>query len=383
MTIKGKPPTLRIHYRDPEGWEGIMVIDSLVDGRAAGGVRVSRTVDTDEVLRLARAMTFKMKCLDLPLGGAKCGIRYDPDCPRKVDALTRFFQHVKPICEQMYGFGPDMNTSPQDLDTVATRIGLPSRHIALAGSNGAREEGIRRYHWVLDQKAGPISVNDARTGIGVAASVERAAALLGMRGPLKIAVQGFGQVGGSSAWFLSKAGHHIVGVADAGGYYRRSQGLDILALLDARGNQREIDPSKLSRDIERQDASAVIGESCDVLVLAAKGDVVTNENVDSVRAQLVVEGGNLATTDQANFSLHSRKVMVVPDFLASGGAIGVVAGVICLGWPVDPVDKFLEHVREHVGNVVERSVKSALEKNLPVRQAALVDYGLEGQTVLS
>src|SRR5687768_10433122 len=94
-------PLLKVQYCDPvDGWHACLVVDSLFDECAGGGVRVSPTTDAAEVEKLARAMTYKLRALGLPLGGAKAGIQLDPRRPGKVDALERFYRFVAPICER-------------------------------------------------------------------------------------------------------------------------------------------------------------------------------------------------------------------------------------------------------------------------------------------
>ncbi len=374
MTDTKRHPLLRVHYRDPEGWEGMLVIDSLVNGRAAGGVRVTRTVDMEEVSRLANGMTLKMRSLGLPCGGAKSAIRYDPNSIGKREALMRFFTHIKPLCEQMYGFGPDMNTSPEDLDYVAEQLGFPTRHVALTRSSPP--DGIKNYHQVLGRSFGPMTVNEARSGAGTAASVLRAAKRLELAKPLRVAVQGFGQVGASTAWFLAKEGHKIVGVSDEGGYYRDPNGLDLDKLFAARPDGRSIDASRLDPRLIAGNRDFVISEECDVLVLAAVTDAVHADNANSVKAKLVVEGGNIAVTEAASLMLHGRNVLVVPDFLASGGAISVVVGVICMGWDVSDTTQFMKKVGDHIGDAVDRAVTRARAGNITVRQAALLECGM-------
>ena len=168
-----RPPLVSITYRDPvQGWEGMLVIDSLVNGVCGGGLRVTKTVTVEEVTRLARGMTLKNSIMELPLGGAKSAIRYDPTATDLEDALVRFFEHVRPIVEKTYGFGPDMNTPPDLCDAVARRVGLKSRHMALAETSPHGYEGVANYDKALRLSFGPLTVVDARTSIGVTGAVE-------------------------------------------------------------------------------------------------------------------------------------------------------------------------------------------------------------------
>src|SRR4051812_25587690 len=197
----------------------MLVVDSLVDGVCAGGLRITTTVTLAEVKRLARGMTLKNAVMQLPLGGAKSAVRYDPRAGDLEDALVRFFEHIRPLCERMYGFGPDMNSPPDLCDAVARRAGLKSRHMALAEKSPYGYEGVANYDRALRCSIGPLTVTDARTAIGIAGAVETAARVYELGRPLRVAIQGFGSVGMGSVHFLRQRGHVIVGVADSGGTY--------------------------------------------------------------------------------------------------------------------------------------------------------------------
>lgn len=373
MAQRRQHPTLRVQYRDPqEGWEGILVIDTLVNGFAIGGTRMTRTVDVDEVERLARSMTMKHRALGLAMGGAKVGIRYNPQSDTRFDALTKFFRHIRPICAEMYGFGPDMNTSAEELDRVAAAIGLRSRMAPVAAATKAPELALKRYHESLDLVAGPFSVGEARTGAGSTAAVERAAQIMGLPKTLRIALHGFGVVGGVIAWMAAQRGHRIVAVRDASGLYRAKDGLPVDAVLDARGTvNRSIDPTKVPAGLRVDSDEHIAGEDCDVLVLAATPDVITGENAGAVRAKLIVEAGNIAVTDDATLILHGRKIPVIPDFIASAGGVTHLFGTTHLDFPVDDGQRLLDRIADHVGDATARALDNAISLRLPVRHATL------------
>lgn len=366
-------PILRVHYRDPsDGWEGVLVIDSLVEGSAIGGVRVSRTVDAGEVVRLARAMTLKNSVLDLHMGGAKTGIRYDPRSATRREALVRFFDHVRPLCERMYGFGPDLNTTAEELDQVAREVGLPSRMAGAARDAAA----IERYHASLLLPLGPFSLGDARTGLGVAAAVESAARRSGRDRPLRVAMQGFGTVGSAAAWLLASRGHAITAVADAGGTYAAAEGLDVDALLAARrGAGHPVDRAALTADVKVSDRDDILFADCDVLVLAAVPDALREAHAGAVRAKIVVEGGNIAVTRRASMLLHGRGIPVVPDFIASGGAIALACGVLHLGFVHDDPSRLAAQVSDHIARATERAFDASERTRAPLRDAVLPEIG--------
>jgi len=368
----GSPPLVSITYRDPvQGWEGMLVIDSLVNGVCGGGLRVTKTVSLEEVTRLARGMTLKNSIMELPLGGAKSAIRYDPMATDLEDALVRFFEHIRPMVERMYGFGPDMNTPPDLCDAVARRVGLKSRHMALAERSPYGYDGVANYDKALRLPYGPLTVVDARTSIGVSAAVETAARVYELGKPLRVAVQGFGSVGMGTVYFLTQRGHAIVGVADGSGYYRDPAGLDFDVLFKAREGRREIDPTALPARLHAGPPSAVLEEECDVLVLAAIPDAVGPAEAARVRCKMIVEGGNFAVAPSAFSELSARNIPVVPDFIASGGAIATVSGIIQLGWSIEPA-VLLAEIEGRVSRATERAAREARSRGITMREAGLL-----------
>ncbi len=364
-------PLLTVSYRDPkQGWEGFVVIDSLVGGVAGGGLRVTNTVNVDEVTRLARGMTLKNAVMGLPLGGAKSGIRHDPRSPDLEDSLVRFIEHVRPICERMYGWGPDMNTPPDLCDNVARRAGLRSRHMALAERSQYGYDGVANYDKALRSMFGPLTVTDARTSVGVAGAVETAARLFGLPGKLRVAVQGFGSVGMGTVYFLTQRGHSVVAVADASGTYRSPSGLDFDALFQARKGRPDIDKERVDSRLHGGSPQAILDQECDVLVLAAVADAVGPADVDRLKCRLIVEGGNLAVSPAAREPLQARGIAVVPDFIASGGAIATVSGIIQLGWSIEP-SELLAEIERRVSTATERVTGIAQAERITLRDAAL------------
>jgi glutamate dehydrogenase (NAD(P)+) len=365
-------PILQVTYRDPiEDFEGMLVIDSLVGGLAGGGLRVTKSVTLTEVTRLARGMTLKNRVMGLPLGGGKSAIRYDPTSPGLEDALVRFFEHIGPICSKMYGWGPDMNTPPDLCDAVAARAGLKSRHMALAESSPYGYEGVNNYDKALRLTIGPLNITNARTAIGVTGAVETVARVFGTSSPLRVAIQGFGSVGMGTAYFLAQRGHQIVGVADAGGSYTNPKGLDCDALMAAKGDKREIDATALGADIHCGHSSEILATECDVLVLAATPDAVGVKEVPNLKCSMIVEGGNFAVAPDAFTALKERSIHVVPDFIASGGAIATVSGIIQLGWDIEP-SKLLGEIEGRVSKATEEVALDARSKGITMREAGLL-----------
>ncbi len=365
-----KPPILQIKYIDPvDRWEGYLVIDSLVDGVSGGGLRVTKSVNMDEVTRLARAMSLKNHVMGLPLGGAKSGVCYDPAAPELEDVIVRFMNFVGPVCRSMYGWGPDMNTPPDLCDAVAKRAGLKSRHMALAERSEFGYDGVERYNRALRLQVGPVTMTEARTAIGVVGATEQAAKLFELQGPLRIAIQGFGSVGSGAVHFLEQRGHKIVGIADAGGAYADPEGLSFEVYHAAKSGGREIDPSKAPQAQRKGAADAIFDVECDVLILAAISGALTKERAEKVKTKMIVEGGNLVVTPDAAKVLQARNIPSVPDFVVNGGGIGIVSGMIQLGWKCE-ADYILEQIEQRVRDATERAVRYAQSNSGTLREAA-------------
>ena len=365
-----KPPILQIKYVDPdERWEGYLVVDSLVGGVSGGGLRVTKTVNLDEVTRLARAMSLKNHVMGLPLGGAKSAVCYDPAAPELADVLVKFMSHVRPICQSMYGWGPDMNTPPDLCDGVAERAGLKSRHMALAERSEFGYEGIDVYNKALRLQVGPVTMTEARTAIGVVGATERAAELLSLERPLRVAIQGFGSVGSGAVYFLEQRGHKTVGVADAGGCYADANGLNFDTLHSAKAGGREINAAQVPEAQRAGGPDAIFDQACDVMILAAVSGALTAERAKRLNAKMVVEGGNLVVTEEAAQILQERGIPSVPDFIVNGGGIGIVSGCIQLGWKCD-ADYILEQIETRVREATERCARYAMEHKVTLRQAA-------------
>jgi glutamate dehydrogenase (NAD(P)+) len=156
-------------------------------------------------------------------------------------------------------------------------------------------------------------------GLTVAADVAKSEAKLDLDGA-RIAVQGFGSVGKQAARRFVERGSVIVAVADSSGTVTDPAGLDVEELIAVKAEGRHVTDFAGGRKLERQ---AVIGVDCDVLIPAARPDAINMNNVDSVKATLIVQGANIGVSDEAETLLHRRGVLCLPDFISNAG------GVIC------------------------------------------------------
>jgi len=295
-------PEKVIHISKPAvGLSAILVVDNVAAGPSIGGARMAPDVTLGECARLARAMTLKNAAAGLPHGGGKSVIMADPAMPaEKKERLIRAFARAIGDVRD-YIVGPDMGTDERCMawakDEIGRAVGLP-------------------------REIGGIPLDEiGATGFGVAIAAEAAAEHAGVTlDGARVAVQGFGAVGHHAARFLAERGAVLVAASDSRGCVLDPGGIDIAALAAVKARGGSV--GDLGKGTVR-DRDAVIEADCDILIPAARPDVIHERNVDRVRARLILEGANIPATIAAERRLHERGVTVVPDFIANAG------GVIC------------------------------------------------------
>ncbi len=299
-------PAKIIHVHEPSvGLRAVLVVDNVAAGPALGGVRLAQDVTTEECFRLARAMTLKNAAAGLPHGGGKVVLYGDPKMPhpdkeRLIRALACSLRS-----EQEYIFAPDMGTDEKCMAWIKDEIGR------VAG---------------LPAEIGGIPLDEiGATGWGLTHVTEVALQYCGYFCDFKlekarVVIQGFGAVGKHTARFLAAKKAILVGAADSQGAVFHGDGLavDELIRLKEQGKSVVDYPGG-----EKFDRDAVIDFDCHIWIPAARPDVVNEDNVDRLKAKLVVQGANIPITLGAERYLHEKGVLCVPDFIANAG------GVIC------------------------------------------------------
>jgi glutamate dehydrogenase (NAD(P)+) len=306
------------------GMRGVLVLDNTALGMGKGGTRMSPTLTVREIARLARTMTWKWAAVDLFHGGAKAGILGDPDSPNKEEILRAFARALANEVPQEYVFGLDMGLTERDaavfVDELRDRgaaVGLPRQ----LGGLPYDELGV--------------------TGYGVAEAADAAAATIGLDvAGARVVVQGFGAVGQAAAQRFVRLGAIVVAVSTAAGAVHDPDGLDIERLVVHRKRFRDNCVLEYGNALS---ADAALAVDTDILVPAAREDVIDDGVALSTKARLVVEGANLPTTRSGREILHKRGIAVVPDFIANAG--GIVAAAHSMdarysAFTVDPDDIF-------------------------------------------
>jgi glutamate dehydrogenase (NAD(P)+) len=296
-----------------EVFTGYRVQHSIVRGPAKGGIRFAPDVTLDEVRALSAWMTWKCAVVNIPFGGAKGGVICDPDVlsPGELERITRRYtsEIMDVIGPERDVPAPDINTNPQTMAWIMDTYSMHKRHtvtgvvtgkpVALGGSAG-RTEATGRGCMIVTMQA------LRRFGLELANT--------------RVVIQGFGNVGGMSARLMARSGFKIICIIEYDGAVYNPQGLDIEALMQHRKETGSITGFTGGEEIDR-DAAFFL--DCDVLLPAAKENVITTANADRIKAKIICEGANGPTTSEADAILAEKKIFVIPDILANAGGVTV------------------------------------------------------------
>lgn len=350
-------PVMRIEWTDAvTGARGYLVVDTLISGMATGGTRMRKGCTMTEVEDLARGMSNKTATFDLPIGGAKGGIDFDPKDLRAVAVLARFCDAMRPFLDRHWVTAEDLGVPQHLIDEVFADLGMrQSFHAAIERSADPEATTARVMAGINAEARGGL-LGDVIGGYGVAQACLAAARQWNWRvGDTTVAVQGIGTMGGGAAWYLHDAGMKIVSVADALGTLYDPDGLDIPTLLDTRNAFGEIDRDRLPAHVQQLPRDSVLTTRVNILVPAAVSYALTGQNCATVNAKVVVEAANAATTPDAELDLTARGIAVIPDFVANAGAVAW-AWWLLLGYvgshPDDSFDRLRNEMTSKVGGLL-------------------------------
>ena len=345
-------------------FEGYRVQHNTSRGPGKGGVRFHQDVTLSEVMALAAWMSIKNAAVNVPFGGAKGGVRVDPRqlSLGELERITRrYTSEIGIIIGPTKDIpAPDVNTNEQVMawmmDTYSMNEGsattgvVTGKPVDLGGSLGRREA----------------------TGRGVFTVAQEAARHIGMDvNQARVAVQGFGNVGGVSAKLFAQAGARVVAVQDHSGTIYREAGLDVPALLAhtaQTGGVADFPQAEALADEKFWDVD------CDILVPAALEAQLTETNAGRIRARMVIEGANGPTTPQADDILHERNVLVVPDVIANAGGVTVsyfewVQDFSSYFWSEDEINARLVRIMQ---DAFANVWKTAQEHRVSLRTATFI-----------
>src|SRR5579864_6320226 len=296
-----------------EVFTGYRVQHSIARGPAKGGIRYAPDVTLDEVRALASWMTWKCAVVNIPFGGGKGGVICDPSLlsPGELERITRRYtaEILEFIGPEVDVPAPDMNTNEQTMAWIMDTYSMHVRHtqtavvtgkpIALGGSKGRAEATGRGCMIVCDQALRHLGLDRAST---------------------RVVIQGFGNVGGMAAKLMSRAGYKIVCIIEWDGAVYNEKGLDIAALMNHRRETGSITGFTGGKAMDRNDAMFL---ETDILLPAAKENVITSQNAHKLRTKILCEGANGPTTHVADAILAEKGIFVIPDILANAGGVTV------------------------------------------------------------
>jgi len=331
-------------------------------GPMKGGLRYHPAVDMDEVRALAALMTWKTAVVDIPYGGAKGGIAVNPQAlsQKELERVTRKF------VDQIHDvIGPHVDIPAPDMGTnFQVMAWLRNQWEKYHGFNPACVTGKPVEHYGAEGR-------EEATGRGVGIMAFKLLHRLGRRPrDIRVAIQGFGNVGTHAAKFLHEAEFNIVAISDMSGAYVREGGLDIPgALRHAMLHQGRLQGYP---DADRIPADELLQLDVELLIPAALGNVITTENVDRVRAGVILEAANGPIQPEADAALHARGVTILPDILANAGGVTVsyfewVQNLQYYKWGINRVRQELDHV---LGAAFEQVWEASRDANVSLRTAA-------------
>jgi glutamate dehydrogenase (NAD(P)+) len=296
-----------------EVFTGYRVQHSIARGPAKGGIRFAPDVTLDEVRALAAWMTWKCAVVNIPFGGGKGGVICDPRLlsPGELERITRRYtaEIIEFIGPEKDVPAPDMNTNEQTMAWIMDTYSMHMRHTVTAVVTGKPLN-----------LGGSLGRPEA-TGRGCLIVTLQALKKFGMSPENTcVVIQGLGNVGGMAARLMSRVGFRIVGIVEWDGAVYNKNGLDIEGLMRHRRETGSILDYAEAENIDREEALYL---DCDVLIPAAKENVITSQNAHRIRAKILCEGANGPTTAAADAILADKKIFVMPDILANAGGVTV------------------------------------------------------------
>lgn len=350
---ENKQPEIVFNWKDSETEaEGWTVINSLRGGAAGGGTRMREGLDMNEVLSLAKTMEVKFTVSGPPIGGAKSGINFNPNDPRKKGVLERWYHAVAPLLKSYYGTGGDLNVDEihevipitEDAGVWHPQEGVFNGHFKPTEADKINRIGQLRLGVIKAIETDKFSpgvgrkytIADMITGYGVAEAVRHYYDIYGgnVIGK-KAVVQGFGNVGSAAAYYLAQMGAKVVGIIDRAGGVINEDGFSFEEIqqffLNKKGNSLMADANELIPFEEINER--IWNLPTEIFVPCAASRLITKEQISQMidtGLEVISCGANVPFADKEIFfgpimEYTDGRVSLIPDFVSNCGMARVFA----------------------------------------------------------
>lgn len=337
-------PELISEIRDQEfGFLGYLVVDSTINNMSWGGVRILPEITLEEMLHSARIMTLKFAFLGYPIGGAKAGVIIDHSLTEKRKQILQIFgRRLKTeLNGNFYMPGIDMGASVDDLREIAKGAGFK----------------IDFKEWK--------DVSHIYTSWSMLTSAKEALKKIGKRiSDCKIAIEGFGKVGGAAAKVFSEEGAKVIAISNYKGAVYNQNGLDVNKLLGLREHSGD-EVVYIYGEAEKIKQGDLCSLQMDILLPCARLWSIDLSNMTEIKAKLICPGANLLIRDGLEKELFTSGIMFLPSFVAnSGGVLGsIMRGVVS-------DEKIKNFIDNEIGRKVRGLIAISWENNRPMGKIA-------------
>ena len=387
--FENKVPEIVFQWQDQlseaEGW---VVINSLRGGAAGGGTRMRIGLDQHEVTSLAKTMEVKFTVSGPPIGGAKSGINFDPNDPRKKEVLKRWYAAVTPLLKHYYGTGGDLNIDEihevipitEDCGVWHPQEGVFNGHFQPRESQkinriGQLRQGVlktiesEKYSPSLDRK---FAVADMITGYGVSESVRHYYSIYG--GELKnkrVIIQGWGNVGSAAAYYIAQEGAKIVGIVDRDGGLINKDGFSFQEIkklfLNKNGNSINAENLRSFEQINNE----IWDLKAEIFLPCAASRLITKNQVDRMLKsgiEVIAPGANVPFADKEIFfgpisDYTDQNTSLIPDFISNCGMARVFAYL--MGNDIDKIED--ENIFKDTSETIRKALKNVFEKSTSIK----------------
>ena len=383
--FENKTPEIIFQWQDSQtdakGW---VVINSLRAGAAGGGTRMRVGLDLHEVTSLAKTMEVKFTVSGPPIGGAKSGIDFDPNDPRKREVLKRWYAAVTPLLKHYYGTGGDLNIDEinevipitEDCGVWHPQEGVFNGHYQPRESQkinriGQLRQGVLKTieseNYTPDVKR-KFVVADMITGYGVSESVKHYYKIYG--GDLKnkrVIVQGWGNVGSAAAYYIAQDGAKIVGIIDKDGGLINEKGFSFEEIkklfLNKNGNAIN-DKNMLSFE---EINNRIWDLESEIFLPCASSRLITKDQVERMLKsgiELIAPGANVPFADKEIFfgpisAYTDMNISLIPDFISNCGMARVFAYL--MGNDLETIED--ESIFKDTSKTIKNALENVFEKN--------------------